>query len=62
MPALFGFVAVAVGGVLALNIARREWRRVNSSLDDVRRAPSARTRRETRKLIKDPDTGTYRPE
>ncbi|MEM6710719.1 MAG: hypothetical protein AAF590_00365 [Pseudomonadota bacterium] len=61
MPALFGAFALAVGGMLVWRFARREWTRVNKEMDAQRRDGLPGEREASRKLERDPDTGTYRP-
>ncbi|MFK7791178.1 MAG: hypothetical protein AB8B88_00770 [Devosiaceae bacterium] len=59
MPTLLGAAIIALGGVLVTRLARREWKRVNTSMDAQRRAP--KQSEGAKRLKKDPETGTYRP-
>lgn len=59
MPTLLGAAVIALGGMLLLRVARREWKRVNQSMDEVRSEPKAKPDAQT--LERDPETGVYRP-
>lgn len=59
MPTLLGAAVIALGGVILLRVARREWRRVNQSMDQQRSTPKAKPQAQT--LEQDPETGVYRP-
>jgi hypothetical protein len=59
MPQLLGAALLAIGGMVAMRVLRKEWRRVNQSMDEQRRAPKQST--DSQRLERDPDTGTYRP-
>ena len=60
MPTLVGAALLALGGLLAMRVVRREWTRVNRTMDEQRATPTAQ-RRQARKLEQDAETGTYRP-
>lgn len=49
----------AVGTALLSRLLIKEWQRINTELDRVRRAPDERQRLPT--LRRDPRTGVYRP-
>lgn len=59
MPTLLTTAAIFVGGLVLFRMARREWRRVNDTMQAQRSAP--RERKDAQRLEKDPETGTYRP-
>ncbi|MEO0384930.1 MAG: hypothetical protein AAF234_15390 [Pseudomonadota bacterium] len=59
MPTLLTSAAIFVGGLVLFRMARREWRRVNDTMQAQRSAP--RERKGAQRLEKDPDTGAYRP-
>ncbi|MFN3172000.1 MAG: hypothetical protein ACE37E_15045 [Hyphomicrobiales bacterium] len=59
MPTLLGAAIVALGGIVLMRVARREWKRVNQNLEAQRSAP--RERKSAQLLEKDEATGTYRP-
>lgn len=59
MPTLLGAALLAVGGLVVMRVARREWKRVNQSMDEQRRAP--KQAKDAQRLERDPATGTYRP-
>jgi hypothetical protein len=61
MPPLLLFGATAVAGTIALRWARREWRRVNTELESMRRAEAAVVAKGLPKLKRDPETGDWRP-
>jgi hypothetical protein len=60
MPTLLGAAVIALGGLVLMRVARREWKRVNENLEAQRSAP--RERKSAQRLEKDPETGVYRPE
>lgn len=60
MPTLLGAAVIALGGMVLMRVARREWKRVNENLEAQRSAP--RERKSAQRLEKDPETGVYRPE
>jgi hypothetical protein len=60
MPTLLGAAVIALGGLVLMRVARREWKRVNKNLEAQRSAP--RERKSAQRLEKDPETGVYRPE
>jgi hypothetical protein len=59
MPTLLGAAIIALGGMVLMRVARREWKRVNLNLEAQRSAP--RERKSAQRLEKDEATGTYRP-
>ncbi len=59
MPQLLGAALLAIGGMVAMRMLRKEWKRVNQSMDAQRRAP--KQSQDAQRLERDPDTGTYRP-
>ena len=59
MPTLIGAAVLALGGLVVVRLARREWHRVNRTMDAQRSAP--RARQSAQKLEKDPESGAYRP-
>lgn len=59
MPTLLGAAIIALGGIVLMRVARREWKRVNQNLEAQRSAP--RGRKGAQRLEKDEATGTYRP-
>ena len=59
MPTLIGAAVLALGGLVVMRLARREWHRVNRTMDAQRSTPSAR--QSAQKLEKDPETGAYKP-
>lgn len=59
MPQLLGAALLAIGGMVAMRVLRKEWKRVNQSMDEQRRAPKQSA--DAQRLERDPDTGTYRP-
>ena len=60
MPTLVGAALMALGGFMAMRVIRREWSRVNRTMDEQRATPTAQ-RRQAKKLERDPETGAYRP-
>ncbi len=59
MPTLIGAAVLALGGLVVMRLARREWHRVNRTMDAQRSTPGAR--QSAQKLEKDPETGAYKP-
>lgn len=59
MPTLLGAAVIALGGMLLLRVARREWQRVNKNMDEQRSTPKSKPEAQT--LERDPETGVYRP-
>lgn len=61
MPTLLGAAVIALGGMVLMRVARREWRRINQSMDEQRSAPKTPRQPQAQKLERDPETGVYRP-
>lgn len=60
MSTLVGAALLAISGFVAMRVLRREWSRVNRTMEE-QRATSAPKQNETTRLEQDPETGTYRP-
>jgi hypothetical protein len=61
IPPLLAWTLGAIGAVFMARWAKKEWRRVNAELDEVRKRPEAADRDSLPKLKRDPHTGEYRP-
>jgi hypothetical protein len=61
MSTVLSTVAVILGGMLVWRVVKREWTRINRSLDAHRSAPRAAPDGHTQTLERDPETGVYRP-
>lgn len=61
MPTLLGAGAIIIGGMILLRLARREWARVNRSMESQRSAGLKADGLPAQKLARDPVTGIYRP-
>ncbi len=59
MPTLLGTAILAIGGMVAWRMLRREWTRVNADLEAQR--SQVKTSQDAQRLEKDPQTGVYRP-
>jgi hypothetical protein len=60
MPPLVLIALGVLGGAALLRLATKEGRRVNRELDEIRE-PEASGPKDTVRLRRDPQTGTYRP-
>lgn len=61
MSTVLSTVAIFLGGMLVWRVAKREWNRINRSMDQQRSAKMATRQAETQTLQRDPETGVYRP-
>lgn len=61
MSTVLSTVAVLLGGMFVWRVAKREWQRINRSMDAHRTTPRATGHGHTQTLQRDPETGVYRP-
>lgn len=61
MSTILSTVAIVLGGMFVWRMAKREWSRINRSMDRQRSTPRATRQSETQTLERDPVTGVYRP-
>lgn len=61
MPTLLGAGVLAIGAMLAMRIVRREWKRVNATMQSQRSAKMRDASEAMTSLEQDPQTGAYRP-